>query len=147
VTIVVDASLALKWVLPEELVEEAWSLLQAWRVQAESLIAPPIFRPEVANALHQSARRGTITGSETSDALGMLIPTVVILEPPGLYPRALTLAGEFRLGAVYDALYVALAEHQGCELWTADRRLVRAVQSQMPLVRWVGEVGGRVGPP
>ena len=146
-TIVVDASLALKWVVPEELGEEAWSLLQAWRVQAESLIAPPIFRPEVANALHQNARRGTITESETSDALGMLIPTVGILEPPGLYTRALTLAGEFRLGAVYDALYVALAEYQGCELWTADRRLVRAVQSQMPLVHWVGEVGGRVGPP
>jgi predicted nucleic acid-binding protein len=147
VTIAVDASLALKWVLPEEHTEEAWALLQAWRLQAETLIAPPIFRPEVANALHRSARRGIITGPETSDALRMLTPTIVIEEPAGLYPRALTLAVEFRLGTVYDALYVALAEYRGCELWTGDRRLVRAVQPQMPLVHWVGEVGGRVGPP
>lgn len=140
-TIAVDASLALKWVLPEEQTEEAWALLQAWRLQAETLIAPPIFRPEVANVLHRSARRGIITGPETSDALGMLIPTIVIAEPPGLYSRAITLAGEFRLGAVYDALYVALAEYQGCEFWTADRRLVRAVQPQMPMVHWVGELG------
>ena len=141
-TIVVDASLALKWVLPEEHAEEAWSLLQVWRFQSERLIAPPIFRPEIANALHQNARRGTITAPQTSRALGLVIPTVEIVEPPGLYPRAITLARELRLGAVYDTLYLSLAEAQGGEFWTADRRLARAAQPQMPLVRWVGEVGG-----
>jgi predicted nucleic acid-binding protein len=35
---------------------------------------------------------------------------------------------------VYDALYVALAEREGCELVTADDKLVNALQSKMPFV-------------
>lgn len=33
-----------------------------------------------------------------------------------------------------DALYVALAEREGCELITADDRLVRALQPSYPFV-------------
>ena len=138
-TVVADASLAIKWVLPEDHTDEALALLEYWQTAAERLLAPPIFRPEVTNALHRQVRRGDISGPEASDALNALAPLVVIAEPPGLYQRALTLAGELGLGATYDALYLALAESEGCEVWTADRRFVRAAHRQFPQVRWVGE--------
>ena len=44
-----------------------------------------------------------------------------------LLKRALDIASPARIG-VYDCLYVALAEREGCELLTADDRLVRTLQ-------------------
>ena len=41
--------------------------------------------------------------------------------------------------AAYDSYYLALAEALECDLWTADRRLLNAVD--LPWVRWVGERG------
>jgi predicted nucleic acid-binding protein len=55
-----------------------------------------------------------------------------------LHWRAMDLAERFSLPAVYDAHYLALAERLGGEFWTADRRLVEAVQGALPWVRLVG---------
>ena len=40
-------------------------------------------------------------------------------------------------GAAYDSFYLALAEWLSCELWSADRRLYRAVNQA-----WVQLAGG-----
>ena len=138
-TVVVDASVAVKWVIPEQDTEEAQRLLAAWRDRADEIIAPPIFRAEVTNLLHQYTRRELIGRYDAWDALDALLSLVVIREPGALYSRALTLAHELSLGATYDALYVALAESERCEMWTADLRLVRSVRSRFPLVRKVTE--------
>jgi len=48
-----------------------------------------------------------------------------------------------RLGQskAYDAQYVALAEQMGAELWSADQRLVNALQAQeVSWAHWIGEV-------
>ena len=138
-TVVVDASLALKWVVEEEDTEPAIALRAEWFEMGELLLAPSIFGAEVTNALHRKARRGEMDLGDAQRAAGYLVSAVAPGEPPGLYGRALDLAAAFRLGAVYDGLYVALAELEGCEMWTADRRLVNAVQRDFPQVRWVGE--------
>ncbi len=103
------------------------------------MLSPPIFRSEITNVLHRKVRRGDLERSEAVEGLEQLMSAVAIDDPPGLYRRALDLAVAFRLGAVYDSLYVALAELEGCEMWTADRRLVNAVHRDFPHVRWVGE--------
>ena len=139
-TLVVDASLALKWVVEEEYSNEALGLWDRWQADVEELVAPPIFRPEIANALHQKVRRGEVGRPEAAEGLERLVSTVAIDEPTGLYRRAMDLAAAFKLGAVYDSLYVALAELERCEMWTADRRLVNGIQGEFPQVRWVGEV-------
>ncbi|MDA1348148.1 MAG: type II toxin-antitoxin system VapC family toxin [Chloroflexi bacterium] len=141
-TVVVDASLALKWVVPAEDSEIAQRLRVRWQEAGQSLIGPPIFRPEITNALYQMVRRATIRAGEADEALSALLPVVRIHEPEQLYRRALTIAVELGIGATYDALYVALAEAEGCDLWTADRRLVRAAQPSCPQVRWIGEPTG-----
>ena len=138
-TVVVDASLALKWVLQEEHTEEALVLRDHWQEAAEFVIAPPIFRSEATNALHQRVRRRQLSRSDAADILDSLMPAVATAEPVGLYSRALTLAGELGLGSTYDALYLALAESEGCEMWTADQRLVRSAQPRFPQVRGVTE--------
>ena len=138
-TIVVDASLAIKWVLPEQGTEDALLLRSQWRDALEAVVAPPIFRPEITNALHQNVRRGRLGRSAAAEILDILIPLVEIAEPFGLYDRALELAAYLALGSIYDALYLALAEAEGCAMWTADLRLVRAVQPRFPQIHSLAE--------
>ena len=54
--LVVDASIAVKWVLPEPDSERARAL-----ILRGDLTAPDLLRLEVANALWKQARRGAIT--------------------------------------------------------------------------------------
>lgn len=137
-TIVVDASLALKWVLEEDGTDEALALWDRWQAAGERVVAPPIFRAEVANTLRQVVRRGLATTQEAADLLESLLETVGVEDPPTLYGRSLEVAHAFDLGAVYDALYLALAESENCEVWTADRKLARAVGGRFPLLRCIG---------
>lgn len=50
------------------------------------------------------------------------------------YPQALKLTRQFSL-SLYDALYIALAQQLGCEFWTADERIVRALNGRLLFVR------------
>lgn len=54
---------------------------------------------------------------------------------PDLHIRAWQLAVGFNQPRAYDAHYLAVAEREGCELWTTDRRLYNAVQPDLPWVR------------
>lgn len=64
-----------------------------------------------------------------------------MLAPEGLTERALTIAVEQNLPAVYDAYYLALAAIEGCEFWTAAQRLIRSLTTTLPFVRFIGEYG------
>ncbi|MBC8099768.1 MAG: type II toxin-antitoxin system VapC family toxin [Armatimonadetes bacterium] len=48
-----------------------------------------------------------------------------------LYRRAYELAEQLSLPTAYDAQYLAVAEHLGCDFWTADERLYNAVTVQV----------------
>ena len=37
----------------------------------------------------------------------------------------------------YDSTYLALAEHLGCEFWTADGRFYNAVKDSLSFVKWL----------
>jgi predicted nucleic acid-binding protein len=62
------------------------------------------------------------------------------LEPVDFYLRAFELADRLERPVAYDTHYLALAEHLGCEFWTADERLVNAVQGALPWVKWLGQM-------
>ena len=139
-TVVVDANIAVKWVAQEFDSAEAVSLYRDWTERAELLIAPPIFRPEVTNVLHQKIRRGELGLDTALEALEAIHDAVSIHEPAGLYADALSIAQAIDVGATYDPLYLALAEAERCDLWTADKRFVQAVGYRSSRVRWLGEL-------
>ena len=129
---VLDASVALKWVLVEPLSDEALAIRDAFLGGHLNLIAPDVFLPEVANALARSHRRGIIP--EPISPYGELLAMGLRLFPtPPLVERALEIATSHRIG-VYDCIYVALAEREGCDLITADDRLVRNLAPTFPFV-------------
>ena len=138
-TVVVDASVALKWVFQEEWTPNALALWDAWQQAGERLIAPTVFRAEVSNVAYKRVRRKEITLLDAVEAADTLLGIVAAEEPDGLYRRALDLAASYSLDAVHDSLYLALADLHGCALWTADRRFVKAVQPYRASVHWIGE--------
>lgn len=139
-TVVVDANIAVKWVTNEHDSPEAVSLYQAWTNRSEFVIAPPIFRSEVTNVLHRKIRRGELDFANAMNVVESLFAAVSIQEPASLYTDALSIARAIDVAAAYDPIYLALAEVERCDLWTADKRFVRAVGYKSPRVRWIGEL-------
>jgi predicted nucleic acid-binding protein len=132
---VLDASVALKWVLPEADSDKAIRLRDDFRNAALEFLAPDVFPAEVGHTLARAERRKIITPPLGSVFLADVLSTPPQLFPsyPGLITRAFAIASQRRAG-VYDCLYVALAEREGCELITADDRLVKNLQPHFPFI-------------
>lgn len=140
--VVVDASLAVKWLVEEEYSDRATALTRLWDEQGIQPVGPSLLPFEVANALHRRVARGEMDVEAAGGLLqDMMAVGVALTEMSGLHTRALELASQLRQGAVYDAHYLALAESLDCELWTADRRFYRAASPGIGNVRWIGEPG------
>ena len=138
--VVVDASLAVKWLVDEEDSDKAHAILESWVAQDVTRIAPYLMPFEVANALHRRVARGELSvGNSTRMMTRLLGSRLELHQSPGLHVRALELASQLSQGAVYDAHYLALAEEFGCELWTADQRFRLAVDQRVESVRWIGD--------
>ena len=139
-SVVVDASLAVKWLVEEDDSDKAHAALQSWVAQDIARIAPHLLPFEVANALHRRVLRGELNVGDTIRMIARLLESRLELhQPPGLHVRGLQLAGQFKQNAAYDAHHLAPAESFGCELWTADERFYRAASPSVDNVRWLGE--------
>ncbi len=140
--IVVDASLALKWVLAEPDSDAAIILLKGWTNEGINVIAPALFAYEVTNTLHRQVAAGKLIYDEARQGLNDLFSIGVLLKF-SLYQdisrHAMEFAHQFDLPATYDAHYLALAQQENCEYWTADTRLWRAVKRKLSWVRWFSD--------
>ena len=138
--ICVDASVAAKWVLVEDHSALALALLTWAKRTAATIVAPPLLPFEVANIVRKRMVRQALSLADADQRLAafLTIPISLIV-PERLHRRALALADAHGLPAVYDAHYLALAQHLGCDLWTDDQRLLRAAGGVLPIVRWIGD--------
>ncbi len=139
--ICVDASIAVKWLFPEETHSDlALALLTAQLTRVQPVIAPPILWSEVTNVVRQRMRRADLALPRATRLLDQFLALPLTpLAPDGLYRDALLLASQYDLAAVYDAQYVVLARRQDCELWTDDQSLIQQLQPSLPFVRAIGE--------
>jgi predicted nucleic acid-binding protein len=120
VTWVVDASVAVKWVVPEILSAQADRLLGS----EDPLIAPDLLMIESANAFWKKIRRKELSATEAGRALDVLSASgIVVYATQPLLGRALAMARHLE-HPVYDCVYVALAERERATLVTADERLL-----------------------
>ena len=138
---VVDASLAVKWVIPEDNSAEADTLLQDWQNRSSRRVVPSLFACEVGNVLYKRMLKQTLTLVQAQGNLEAIMSEVIVLDfEPKTAKRGLELAQAFARPASYDAHYLALAEHLGCELWTADQKFWNTTKGTFKWVRWVGEI-------
>lgn len=122
-TLVVDASVAVKWIVPEEQEAAAEALL----LQSAHWIAPEFLLVEVGNVLRSKMSRQQLDISQAQAGLDFVATTVRRFVPDRtLTSRALEMAADLN-HAIYDCLYIACAEREEARLITADRRLVAKV--------------------
>jgi predicted nucleic acid-binding protein len=131
---VLDSSVALKWFLAEPDSDKALRLRDDARAGVHELLAPDFFPVEVTHAITRAERQGRITPAEGTSFVADLLAELPALHPSvPLLPRAYVLSSLSRHG-VYDCMYVALAEREGCELVTADDKLVKNLSAQFPFL-------------
>jgi predicted nucleic acid-binding protein len=127
--VVVDASLVVALVTSEEASPVVLRLWRQWEGERRYLLAPNLLPYEVAAALWQKVRRRTLTLEEAHASLDLALALEVDQYLPGLHSAALDMAARLSLRATYDAHYLALAEMNGCPLWTGDTRLWQLARS------------------
>lgn len=132
--ICVDASVVVRLVVPsgDSLARDRW---EQWSADSRTLIAPTLLYYEVANALYQYRRSRQLSAEAVGAALQAAQSlSVELLAEPDLHELSLKIADQFELSATYDAHYLALSASLRAEFWTADRRLCRRVQQDLPWV-------------
>lgn len=135
--LVVDASVAVKWFVPEIHSEEALRLLKEEWV----LLVPDLVWGEVGNILWKKKQRGEMTDENARFILQQLGRfNLAVHSSQELADTAWELASRLNR-TFYDSLYLALAESQGCPLVTADRRLFNAVSPAGLNVVWIEDIG------
>ena len=122
---VVDASVVIKWFLPEIHSDAARRLLSA----THEYFSPDLLFSEVGNIIRKKVRRGELTTVQgerlTADISSVAVETV---PARGLLIDAYALAVTAGL-SVDDSMYLALAVRLNTEMITADDRLGRTVAS------------------
>jgi predicted nucleic acid-binding protein len=130
---VLDSSAALPWVLPEKDSAKAIQLRDHARKAIHELLAPDIFPAEVFNALLKAERTKRINVGDATTLYASIAADVPILHAYlPLMPRAGEIASRFRV-ALYDCLYIALAERESCEVVAVDQGIV-GLQTQFSFI-------------
>jgi predicted nucleic acid-binding protein len=135
---VVDASVAIKWFLPEDDTESALRL----RGHDHRLHAPDFMLLETDNVLWKHIRRGLISPGESDRVrAGLRQMPIQYHTFLSLLDLAYSVALQARR-SLYDSLYIALAIDLDMRLVTADRRLYQALQGTSFAQRaiWISDV-------
>ena len=124
--LVIDASVAIKWVIEEPGTAEALAL------RRYRLLSPDLLIPECANILWKKTCRQEIGLDESLLAARLLERADVELLPMRrLFEPATRLAIRLNHPA-YDCVYLALAQASGCSFVTADSRFCTKVRPHVP---------------
>ena len=137
--LVLDASVIVKWyVTGEDGAVEALAFQDEFRASEVEIIMPDVVRYEVANALHVARRRKRISEDNARKALlDFLSWDFTYVGTDELIVAAMDTCGRVDC-ALYDALYLALAESLDADFVTADRTLLNKAQRLAPWVKWLG---------
>jgi len=133
---VVDASVILKWFLPEPDSADADFLLEQFLNGEAELIAPDLILIETASALW---KRAVLLDEFSSEESSFVYRDLLTL-PISLTSTAALADAAFQLAIthshpVYDAVYCALAMERGCDLITADQTLANKLGRTLSFIR------------
>jgi predicted nucleic acid-binding protein len=126
VTLVIDASVALALVLPDE--QSDWAADVVSLVARTGGRAPMLWEYEVVSGLRNAERRQRISAEDVDDALTLLSRLPIRLEQPSAQ-SLLRLSRDHALTA-YDAAYLSVAVRHGLPVATRDHALATAAQAE-----------------
>ena len=139
---VIDANLVLKAMLPNPEMGSCQTVLA--KLNATQLVAPALWMYEITSTLAKAVHFQQLTPEESKVVLRQALALDVQLVAPEEAQSELVLDWTLRLrrAAAYDSFYLDIAETLEAPFWTADQRLVNALQDQRPSwLHWAGEFG------
>lgn len=126
-TLVIDASIAVKWVVEEEGTPLALGLRRG-----HHFAAPELLTVECANILWKKVQRGELSREEARLAASLLERSdIELIGMRGLLAKATELAMDIAHPA-YDCMYICLAMSRNWRFVTADERLIRVLAQKGP---------------
>ena len=139
--VVIDASVVLKWYLPDEAHgEKALSFLNGYMANTLIIVGPSLLEYEVINGLIIAHRRGRFNKEKVISAVeGFLNLGITLVNLSEFYHGAITYCNDYNC-SVYDASYLALAREKGVDLITADERLYNNVKKDLDWVKLLDDV-------
>lgn len=135
--VVIDASVAVRALLPGPSQSTCRAHLRRCAEHGTELVAPTLWTYETTSTLSKLHHFGELTDREAELALAQLGQLDVRLIAPDsdLSRRAFDWSIRLQRASAYDCFYLALAQKLGCELWTTDQKLRRALDES-----WVREL-------
>ena len=127
-SVVLDASLALALVLPDEKSGEIERLLEESERGSIELLTASHWTLELANGLLQAGRRKRISAADRVTAFDLLTGLPVAIHPGELSAATLFTLADRESLSIYDTAYLALALEQKAMLATADKALAAAAR-------------------
>lgn len=122
--LVIDASIAIKWIVPEQGTIEALDLMGR-----REILAPDLLLAECANIIWKKVARGNLLRDQALAAIDLVEELEVeLVASRGLFARATELALELNHPA-YDCFYLALAESENAPFVTVDERLIAKLRT------------------
>jgi predicted nucleic acid-binding protein len=136
--LVIDASVAVKWFVPEEASDKADEV----SASNYMLLAPRLIMIEVANAFARKAMQKLITPLEAAEYVRTLPQFLAgLLDVDDLIEPAMQNACIFR-HPIYDFIYVEAARRRDTKMLTADQKFIAKVKGTdlaklvIPLSEW-----------
>jgi len=130
VSIVLDASIAIAWAVPDE--DEPLADTVMGLVGSEGAVVPVLWFWETANIVLVKLRRGKLEEAEVETILRSFRRLPIAHDPdvtPQVFADAFALARKHRL-TTYDAAYLELALRRGLPLASLDGALLAAARAE-----------------
>lgn len=121
--LVVDASVAIQWFVPERHSDAARSL-----IGPQTLAAPDFILVEMENIFWKKQRRGEIDNADIDEAMEEMASGVITLLPTSPLLASARALARLLDHPIYDCLYLAAAESADGRVVTADRRFFDTIR-------------------
>lgn len=136
--VVVDASVAVKWYVPEIYEREATRLQQS----GDEFHAPELILPEFGNIVWKKISRSEITEKEGQKIISAFSKTNLVFHSHASIIKSAFTGAAMTNQTVYDWTYLALAISLGCEFITADERFYKSLENTRlkKHLLWIGDI-------
>ena len=138
--LVIDASVLIKFYVPEILSDKAEELLTGVEHGDVMLLAPDLIYPKVGNILWKKQRMKELTRPEVEEITDAIVSLPLKIEASKLlFPLAIDIGIAYKI-TVYNAIYISMARVYEIKMMTADRKLadVMAKTDLKEYVAWLG---------
>jgi predicted nucleic acid-binding protein len=139
--VIIDASVAIKAILPDSLQGYCQALVQTFaEVQP---VAPALWLYETTSAISKAVHFEQLTDKEGRQALDQVDALGIRLFVPDLEQNRIAFDWTLRLkrASAYDSFYLALAQALECDFWTADHGLFNALKNEhLNWLHWIEEL-------